>query len=86
MFGFFFRKSGLIQSFLSPEDILWFYIDWYKCCNHLRSLNFRHFNGFSYDFKNYGIGVIFNGMTSQPNFMKLPIASKVDRGQTQTGT
>jgi hypothetical protein len=45
---FVFDKNGLIKicSFfedLSVFKISCFYVDWCKCCIHLRSLNVRHF-------------------------------------------
>jgi len=49
MFPFFvFRKSGLIKSCSSSEDlseykISWSYVDWCKFYIHLKSLNVRHF-------------------------------------------
>jgi hypothetical protein len=45
---FIFRKSGLVKSRLSPEDLSecntsWSYIDWRKFYIHSKSLNVRHF-------------------------------------------
>jgi len=46
--------------------------DWYKSCIHLRSLHVRHFGTvLSYEIKNYGVEVTFNGKTSPLNFMKI---------------
>jgi hypothetical protein len=49
IFPFFvFRKSGLIKSCSSPEDLSeykmsWSYVEWCKFYIHLKSLNVRHF-------------------------------------------
>jgi hypothetical protein len=37
-------------------------------------------NDWSYESKNYGVEVTFNGMTSLPNFKNIPLGSKVDGG------
>jgi hypothetical protein len=65
-----FCKSGLIKCCLSSEDLsayrsLWFHVNWWKFFLHLRSLKrLPFFNGWSYETKNCGFEVTFNGITS----------------------
>jgi hypothetical protein len=77
MFPFFvFRKSCLIKSCSSSEDlseykVSWYYIERFKFYLHLQSF-VRHFVMVAATaFKNYGVEVTFSDMTSLLNFIKI---------------
>jgi hypothetical protein len=88
---FFCDKNGIIKRSstfegLSAYKISWSYVDWYKFCFHLRSLNVRHFGMVEhYGITKFGVEVTFNSMTSLMNFIKIyQLVQKVLGMDTQT--
>jgi hypothetical protein len=87
-----FRKSGLITSCLSFEDlssykVSWSHVAWCKCCPHRRSLNVCHFGIAATELQLWGRGHL-QWHDDHTEFHKyLPAGTKVDEGgQTDTET